>query len=40
MAVSQPFVLVLIDYLNRNRLDKKALMGKVPFFAMAAVFAV
>jgi tetratricopeptide (TPR) repeat protein len=40
MAVSQPFVLLLIDYLCGKRLNKRALLAKVPFFALVAVFAV
>ena len=38
MAVSQPFVLLLIDYVNDKKLDKKTLLDKIPFFAIAAVF--
>jgi protein O-mannosyl-transferase len=40
MAVSQPFVLLLIDYLCGRRLDRKALVGKAPLFAIAAIFAI
>ncbi len=39
VAVSQPFVLLLIDYLNNRTIDKKNLLEKVPFFAIAALFA-
>ena len=39
LAVSQPFVLLLIDYLNNRTIDKKNLLEKVPFFAIAALFA-
>ena len=40
MAVSQPFVLILIDYLSSGRFDKKTLPRKVPFFAVVAVFSI
>jgi tetratricopeptide (TPR) repeat protein len=39
MSVSQPFVLVLIDYLSGRTIDRKSLLEKLPFFALAAVFA-
>ncbi|MGA2508560.1 MAG: hypothetical protein ABSF80_13915, partial [Chitinispirillaceae bacterium] len=39
MAVSQPFVLLCIDYLFRIKLDKKSIRDKVPFIAVAAIFA-
>jgi tetratricopeptide (TPR) repeat protein len=39
MAVSQPFVLLLIDYVSNKKPDKKTLLDKIPFFAMAVVFA-
>ena len=40
MAVSQPLVLILIDHLHNRKLDKKALTSKVPFFTVAAFFAI
>jgi Flp pilus assembly protein TadD len=40
MAVSQPFVLLLIYYLKNGRLNKKILVETVPFFIMAAAFAI
>jgi hypothetical protein len=40
MAVSQPLVLLLIDYLNNRKLDKKVLLEKVPFFGVAGIFVV
>jgi protein O-mannosyl-transferase len=40
LAVSQPFVLLLIDYVNGRKLDKKSLLEKIPFFAIVALFAV
>ncbi|MGA2505936.1 MAG: tetratricopeptide repeat protein [Chitinispirillaceae bacterium] len=40
MAVTQPFVLLLIDYLYNKRLDKKTLLGKVPFFAIVMIFSI
>ncbi|MGB7566255.1 MAG: tetratricopeptide repeat protein [Chitinivibrionales bacterium] len=40
MAVSQPFVLLLMDYIRHKKLDTKAILDKIPFFAIAAVFAV
>jgi len=39
VAVSQPFILVLIDYLINRKVDKRNLIEKIPFFAVAAVFA-
>jgi tetratricopeptide (TPR) repeat protein len=39
MAMSQPFVLLLIDYLQGRSIDKKSLVEKAPFFGMAGVFA-
>jgi len=40
MAVSLPFVLVLVDYLTGRAIDRKSLLEKLPFFALSAVFAV
>jgi protein O-mannosyl-transferase len=40
MAVSQPFVLVLIDYLTGRAVNRKSLLEKLPFFALSAAFAV
>jgi tetratricopeptide (TPR) repeat protein len=40
IAISQPFVLILIDYLHDRKIDKKNLLEKAPFFAVAALFAV
>lgn len=40
MSVSQPFVLILIDYLMGKKVDKKMLLDKIPFFALAGVFVV
>ena len=39
VAVSQPFILVLIDYLINRKVDKRNLVEKTPFFAVAVVFA-
>jgi tetratricopeptide (TPR) repeat protein len=39
MAVSQPFVLLLIDYISNKKLNIKMLLAKVPFFVIAALFA-
>jgi tetratricopeptide (TPR) repeat protein len=39
VAVSQPLVLLLIDYVNNRKIDKKNLLEKVPFFAVAIMFA-
>ncbi len=39
MAVSQPFVLLLIDYISNKKFDIKMLLAKVPFFVIAALFA-
>jgi tetratricopeptide (TPR) repeat protein len=38
-AVSQPFILLLIDYVSNRKIDKKNLLEKAPFFAVAALFA-
>lgn len=38
MAVSLPFVLLLIDYLTGRRIDKKNLLEKTPFFLLSAIF--
>jgi hypothetical protein len=38
MAISLPFVLMLMDYLNGKKADKQSLLQKVPFFVIAAVF--
>jgi tetratricopeptide (TPR) repeat protein len=40
MAVSQPFVLLLIFYLKNGRLNKKAITETVPFFIIASIFVV
>ena len=40
MAVSQPFILVLIDYLHGKKPDSRSFAQKAPFFIVAAVFAV
>jgi tetratricopeptide (TPR) repeat protein len=40
MAVSFPFVLLLIDYFQARRVDAKNLLEKLPFFLLTAVFAV
>ena len=39
MAVSQPFVLLLIDYVSNRKIDKKVLLEKFPFFCAIVVFA-
>jgi len=39
MAVSQPFVLLLIYYLKNGRLNKKAVVETIPVFIIAVVFA-
>ena len=39
MAVSQPLVLLLIDYIRKLKLDKKAVLEKLPFFAISVIFA-
>jgi len=39
MAISQPFVLLLLDYICNKNQSKKSLVEKVPFFAIAAGFA-
>ena len=38
MAVSQPLILLLIYYLTKGIPGKKALLGTLPFFAIAAIF--
>jgi hypothetical protein len=40
IAVSQPIVLFLIDYLHDKKQNKKLLLQKTPFFVIAAVFVV
>jgi Tfp pilus assembly protein PilF len=40
MAVSLPFVLLLIYYLKNGRPDKKALLNTIPFFALTAIFSI
>jgi hypothetical protein len=38
MAVSLPFVLLLMDYLNGKKPDQRSLLQKIPFFSIAVVF--
>jgi tetratricopeptide (TPR) repeat protein len=38
MAVSLPFVLLLMDYLMGRKIDKKNLLEKMPFFILSAIF--
>ena len=38
MAISQPFILMLMDYLNNKKWDKQSFLQKIPFFTVAAVF--
>jgi tetratricopeptide (TPR) repeat protein len=40
MAVSLPFVFLLIDYHEENKLNPKAIIEKWPFFAVAVFFSV
>ena len=39
-AVSLPFVLLLIEYLNKKKFEKNSLIKKVPFFAVAGIWGV
>ena len=39
IAVTQPLVLLLIDYLFHRKLDKKAVLAKTPFFVAVSIFA-
>ena len=39
MAITLPLVLFTIDYVTGRRFDRKALLEKLPFFAVALVFA-
>lgn len=39
MSVSQPFVLLLMDYLAGRKIDRRALLEKLPFFVLSAAFA-
>jgi tetratricopeptide (TPR) repeat protein len=39
MAVSQPLILLLIYYLTNKKIDAKAIVKMVPFFAIIAIFA-
>ncbi|MBN1306451.1 MAG: tetratricopeptide repeat protein [Chitinispirillaceae bacterium] len=36
MAMSQPFVLLLLDYFDRRTINRKTLIEKTPFFLLAA----
>jgi Flp pilus assembly protein TadD len=40
MAISEPLVLLLIDYLMNKKPDKKNLTKKIPFLAVAALWAI
>ncbi len=40
MAVSLPFVLLLLDYHLGNRFNKKTLIEKVPFFMLSIIFGI
>jgi protein O-mannosyl-transferase len=40
MSVSQPFVLLLMDYLAGRKIDRRALVEKLPFFVLSAAFVV
>ncbi len=39
-AVTLPVVLLLVDYLSARKFDRKALLEKVPFFAIALLFGI
>ncbi|HRZ87088.1 MAG TPA: tetratricopeptide repeat protein [bacterium] len=38
MAVTLPAVLVLLDYLNKRKIDRRAIVEKIPFFALSLIF--
>ncbi|MBN2188473.1 MAG: tetratricopeptide repeat protein [Chitinispirillaceae bacterium] len=38
MAVSQPFVLLLIVYLRSGKVSRKAVLDTIPFFVLSAIF--
>jgi len=40
MALTLPFILLLIDYLLEKKFDKKILKEKIPFFTLAVIFVV
>jgi len=40
VAVSLPLVLILIDYLEGRKFDKKVIIEKVPFFAVSLIFGI
>jgi tetratricopeptide (TPR) repeat protein len=40
MAISLPFVLLLIDYLTGRKIDKKTLIEKTPLFILSIIFTV
>ncbi|MCF8297930.1 MAG: tetratricopeptide repeat protein [Saprospiraceae bacterium] len=40
MAVTLPVVLLLIDYFNSRKIDLKAILEKLPFFAVSIVFGI
>lgn len=37
MAISLPFVLLLLDYLNGRRIDKNVIIEKIPYLVMSAI---
>jgi tetratricopeptide (TPR) repeat protein len=40
MAITLPFVLLLVDFLEKRTFDKKLLMEKAPFFVITVIFTV
>ena len=40
MAVTLPIVLLLIDYFNSRKIDLKAILEKLPFFAISIIFGI
>jgi len=40
MAMSFPFVMLLVDYLRGRKLDKQSILEKIPFFALSIAFGV
>lgn len=37
-AVTLPFILLIIDYYNKRKMDKEALFEKIPFFELSLIF--
>ena len=40
MAVTLPFILILLDYFQSRKCDKKVILEKIPFFVLTLIFGV